>query len=576
MSSEAFKMSATTPVQKKPLTCYYWKTGKCKFQDDECRYMHEDTGKLAFNPKVRGKDETSSKIEPNSHHVEGSPTTPPATHVSIASVICAIRAHQDYDFIKTLLTVYLRSEAKEALAENPNSYSTLLAAINADKPELVKLLLEHGANPNATSINGIPILMNAINNPSIYASRIVKSLLALGADPDVIPSHLWEPPLFQHYKKPHNSPHPETSWCHEQHQALLKCHLNVSMKYYLFLASRINSLTPQQKSTVKQGLSAPIIGQNYAIKQVNNYLLIHQVCRRDAPLVITFIGPPGHGKRTFARSLGNFQEVSPYSGGNNILTTLNRSSKIKEDAEASKAEKTALDIIFIDGDKVDSAWLKALLNTVDNDTNRHSEANRVKRANTVYILSVTLNEEAVTRIYGSHGIPNEYINPMDAQLFDKLENEVEPELKNELVQIYGASIAGRMQHIVPFVPFTGFESAVLAHQFIIDALHRLESDYAFRHRFHGKRFREIVVQADDEVYEYLGAFDDCRFGARSIQQQVTAKVISPLVQKYLAKISEDGGKYEGLVRIEKWSREGEYDMTLGCRHKIEKIIVHVD
>lgn len=74
---------------------------------------------------------------------------------------------------------------------NPNTYTTLSAALDNDKIEVFKILLENGADPNGTgnefNDGDIPIF-NAINKKNIAA---VSALIEKNVDLEVVTSSNW-------------------------------------------------------------------------------------------------------------------------------------------------------------------------------------------------------------------------------------------------------------------------------------------------------------------------------------------------------------------------------------------------
>lgn len=111
------------------------------------------------------------------------------------------------------------------------------------------------------------------------------------------------------------------------------------------------------------------------------------------------------------------------------------------------------------------------------------------------------------------------------------------------------SIAGYIQHIIPFTPFTNTERQVLAHQFLMQALQNLAQDFTSRDPSVAKHGHEIRFNADDQVYELLGSLGDPRLGARSIEQAVTTRALLPIVPKYLAKVSENPKDFKGQITL---------------------------
>lgn len=272
--------------------------------------------------------------------------------ISSASIAHAISESQDYDFIENLLVSFSRTAVKEALASDLDSSTCLLAAVYVNSPEIVKLLVEYGANPNAIGGEGMPVLAYSIKNRSIYGTEILKTLLALGANPRVIPSQFWENSFNQQDKHGHQAANPEAAWCNDMYQGVLERFINIPMKYHLFQASKSGVSAP---TSTKLRLSTSFVGQDYAIQTVKQYLDAYNVCKGNTPLVLAFIGPSGHGKRTLAQSIGRFHELSP-------SVASNTSPLLEKKGSQAPMSESDPDVFFIDGDNVDHSWLKAQLN----------------------------------------------------------------------------------------------------------------------------------------------------------------------------------------------------------------------
>ncbi|KAI1997664.1 hypothetical protein LOZ53_000274 [Ophidiomyces ophidiicola] len=580
------KMLSSNQVQKKPFTCFYWKTTKCRFTAQDCRYLHEHTGHVASSPyKPKSKPKSKSielplkqpevgtsesddlislsssfstpmqKRQKRNHEISGliegddSALSPsPDVRVLVESIILAIRQHQDYGSLKNMLATIPRQELKEIFACNQLSFSALLAAVHTNRPNVIKLLVEHGANPDATSEAGVPLLMPIILNSGIYATAIVRAILALGANPHVIPPDLWAGGNTQVQEgKGRGS---QTTWCSERQRTVLRDSLTVSMQYYFSEASLCDG-TAAINTLVTREISTSVVGQRYALTRITEYLIGHHVLQGNSPLVVAFVGAPGYGKRTLARSLGEFREISQFSGHDNMLSSMDNIDEPK----VSASVKHGLDIVFIDCDKVDHSWLKSLLNTVDNDTYQYKAGKKMSRRKTAYILSVPQTVDSAPWTSTDNPNPNNYETPRDPKLFELLRNKIEPSLRDYLSILYGPSITSRIELVVPFIPFTKDEVAVLAHRFTIEAVQELEKDCMLRDSYGKKRAGGFDLRADPDIY--YSFFDLLYYdykGARDIQKEVAKHIALPMAQKYLSKFAEHVSDFEGVIKVRSTDR----------------------
>ncbi|EFQ99229.1 hypothetical protein MGYG_02243 [Nannizzia gypsea CBS 118893] len=569
---------------KKAFTCFYWVNGGCKHSADQCKFVHEYTDRVAKPPKpprygeekvppecllkaclcssahclpasawredrVETKNlidllstgsETSDSKELDS--VDTSNQTAEATRP--AQIVCrAIEAGHDYGLVKELLTNYSRSGGSDTISAE-EKLDILLSVIACSRTDLVDLVIENGADPNGTVHNSeIPLLGSAILNRNSASVSIVRSLLAAGADPNSIPKSLWEHGIYTYQDLEADD---DDEFMDSGLKALndtLEESVNVSIKNCLFQATR--TLPPLPASIemyllpfIKRisRIEHTLIGQRIAIKWVRMFLIMKFMTRTNAPLVMAFVGPAGHGKSSLAKELGTFIPISN-------LKKVDLDDEEEEEEElssnrSSPSTSSELQVIFVD--KGDKAEYQRLLSFLEGEETWYylNEESKViiDRSSTLCIIAASSGEDRVMEYYDLNS------KELEVELADKtnwesrLHHELELCVANDLEKEMGTSLAGHISCYIPFVPFSKTEAAVLAHSYLLKATDSLAEFHDSLH--HSKQGEPdnvtFTLDAQVEACENLATtVYIIKLGARSIEQGVFKAVQSQMVQQYL-------------------------------------------
>jgi len=112
-------------------------------------------------------------------------------------------------------------------------------------------------------------------------------------------------------------------------------------------------------------------------------------------------------------------------------------------------------------------------------------------------------------------------------------NELSIRLKKQLKTEFGNPLSGRISSIIPFLPFTPGEAAVVAHKYVLELKERVRQTV----RLSGKQLVGgilLEVRRDGAVCYHLASDGyDPDQGARSLNSAVASRIEDELVQVYL-------------------------------------------
>ncbi|KAF1911539.1 P-loop containing nucleoside triphosphate hydrolase protein [Ampelomyces quisqualis] len=335
----------------------------------------------------------------------------------------------------------------------------LYCAIARNDRHMIDLLLEYGVDPTgSTGKNKIvpPIAFAVIHGHmhSIDTTEIVDIILSAGVYPKTIAKDMKR----------------------------IARGLNLSQRYALFRASLCPALTARELQSaelhgVKKLIRLPhrIIGQITAVDLLPKYILEHTAASVDdpEPMVIVFAGPPGHGKTELAQQLGALLGVKQDTVA---------CSQIEKDSElfGPKAgyhrslEGSTLNnllaqndglcsVAFLDEfDKSSSDVCEALLTVmsegkyIDRRTSKKVDCRK-----TIWILASNLGDEAIAKFY-----EKEMKHMKDSEKATTDLNPLIIQLRDMFKGSWGEPFESRIEHVIPFFPFSPGEQAVVAHKFL--------------------------------------------------------------------------------------------------------------
>ncbi|PGH12823.1 hypothetical protein AJ79_04047 [Helicocarpus griseus UAMH5409] len=566
-------------TQKKGITCYYWNDGRCKYDADACMYAHYNTGHIAKKPPSiksesklnrQDKQELISLFGDDNMTDDANSSTPaieqhfaPKGNVATSTegseglglakaLIKALQANTDYDGIKAMLDTNPSEFVQKALNKDIDGYSAIFEAVKQNNVDIIKLLVQNGANPNATEHNSnIPLLAFAILQDSTIIT--IQTLLSLGANPYSIPQDLWDRATITSTKAfasdedtLTHKPTPETAWCSNFHRTSLSKRLDYGLRHHLLAASKLEAPSKKEREVARllgteSLLHAPyfMVGQSIAIKQVSDYVKSYLAIPSNRPLVLAFAGPPGHGQAEMASYIGKITSLSSVVSRIKKMNKPGAREHVSNSLSSSK-QSIGLEVVYIDElDKIGSSNLITLLDGYAQGHHQNKTTNTALNASkTVCILSTTEGEKSVLEFFAKYLDSRRGDNWVPWDWLDKA-------LKKDLVESYGTTLTSHIDAIIPLLPYSKPETTVLAYNYIHDLRFRLATTSSSNNNKAlsplGTIHLELEKANDEAICAHIAETGyDMSLGARSILQEVVGKIQMPVVESLKKCAGEEG------------------------------------
>ncbi|QSS57129.1 hypothetical protein I7I53_05532 [Histoplasma capsulatum var. duboisii H88] len=569
----------TSRTQKKATACYYWYNGRCKYTADACMYAHRDTGQVAKRPPLTTKLESKPdqrdtrdliSLVGNDDIMEDTISTAAATENSSCTIVLqtpaessecltlaeavikALQSNMDSNGIKAVLVTNPPERVRKALNKGIDGFSAIFEAVKRNDADIIELLVENGANPNATEHNSdIPLLAFAILRGATIT--IIQTLLSLGANPHSIPRDLWGGSISGTFDNDiellTGNLTLDTRWYNRLHRASLLKRLDFGLRYHLLASSKLETPTKKERRNaerlgIKSLLQLPYfsVGQRLAIKRVTEYVQSHLLLPSgNRPLMLAFVGPPGHGQLKLAASVGKVVPFNSIVARTKKMNNYSANEQIP-DKEISTNKPGKLEVVYIDDiDKIGRLNLITLLNGPTQASSK-----------TICILSVTDGESTILDFYETY-----LGNASKDELLSAPWDELDKALKKGLLKSYGFSLTSHIDAIIPFFPYSDSEAEALAYKYINDLRSRLANadvgDNAYAAKpatANASTFLSAIhldLEGDDRaICEHIAKKSyDMNLGERSIQQGVIREIQLPIIEQWIKKIPEAEESFRG-------------------------------
>jgi hypothetical protein len=316
-------------------------------------------------------------------HRHGSPHT-----FSNRTLCAAVQNNCSIDAIKWYIQSYqTNSRSKKLLITE--GWPALYYAAERNSGELVKLLSKAGVNAaKIGSIFSIPLVAYVVVHGHVKAidtSAVLKTLLAAGYDPTVIPVDMWlnflEIPrtAVDSSIELTDAARHASAWCSSRVRRLLARSLHLTHRYLLRLAHGL-AITRGRKAQIAEAnnmteltrLPYFLIGQRPAVRVVMERVYSHVSLDDQTPLVMAFSGASGHGKTELATAMGDLLSVKStiidMASCRNVWGLLGPTAGFSGSPEGSKlnnflaANNGKRSVVFLDEfDKTEQGVREALL-----------------------------------------------------------------------------------------------------------------------------------------------------------------------------------------------------------------------
>ncbi|KAI1739481.1 P-loop containing nucleoside triphosphate hydrolase protein [Xylaria scruposa] len=497
-----------------------------------------------------------------------------SAELELENIIQETQQGSSPDIIESRLAYY-HSLDDENLRERINAdvkeYPAIFYIVEADNTDLVRYWIKYGGDPNATcGTERFPLLAFAIlhgksTRTNQQRTAMVELLLTLGASPYVIP-HVFYTPFNKRLPASGSVIEESTDitderqkWCVPRVEKELVSALNLTQRYRLSQASKSESISRRVRTVLSRnraervlGLPYTVVGQYHAVKALRRRLTAQLSLASNKPLVFMFAGPSGHGKTEIARSLGElistdiktidcttFKEEMQLFGPRPPFQGFQSGSPLNNFLAANSGRCS---IVFMDEfEKTTKDIHNTLLVPFDRGEylDRRDSA-RIDCSRTIWILATNKFDDYILKFSELH--QEELFESQNEQKETKLLDELNVELKKMCTSDFGAPLSGRVSEIIPFLPFTPEEQAVISHKGLMSLEETLR--------------RPVVISPSGESDNLVGNIrldivDDCalcsaiaqesytpQLGARCILNAVTSTISTPLVSQYL-EVDED-------------------------------------
>ncbi|EOD49039.1 putative atpase aaa-5 protein [Neofusicoccum parvum UCRNP2] len=472
------------------------------------------------------------------------------------------------------LSEYLGTYAVETLKSQMNNkidgrarplFYAIDYAINHDNLSAIELLFAYGADPNAYMIADgqscqIPVLSFAIVRGSYKLKNtlpIVKMLLSAGAKPVLTPIASGTNTSFV------------SQWA-----LICNASVNVSHAYFLQNAQRDDSSPIGLKKQLASihglfdllTIDNYLVGQEDALKLVKDSVFAHIATNSQHPLVMAFAGPSGHGKTEMASQMGKLLSLqitvidcahmkhdTDLFGSRNGYKRSEEGSQLnnflaKHDGGRAvifldEFDKTPQEIrhsllLICDSGKLQSLPCTTFLHTGGVYHDRRNNKS-VDCSKTLWVLATNLGEHEIKSFHEKKMSLEESGTNVDIPIAS-----LQQEILEKFKDTFGAPFTGRVDVVVPFLPFTPIEQAVVAHSLLLELADefRLPIDCCPAvKRYIGHSHLDLGNGL--EVAQYIA--DSCynsELGARSLKrgiEELKRKFVMAYCEAHPTEVSED-------------------------------------
>lgn len=281
----------------------------------------EEAENLSKKGKVEAFDLASFQLPAPPGPVTTAEALLTTAHFSAMDLIRGIAKKTLYTSeILEYVSKWKEDDVREQINSRYDGYSALFYACKTYDCELVRFLIEIGADPTLVAKHSVPLLAWIILQADPRSFNVVATLLSLGCSPADIPPDMYADIMKTPAKVVDEEILRKTPWCTSNLRALLAREMNLTHRYRLNKASTLTPSSPRKLQTarilkISSLLAVPyfVVGQTMATDIVCSSILAHLTIKSSHPLVMAFVGPPGHGKTELAKRMGKLLSANTFT-----------------------------------------------------------------------------------------------------------------------------------------------------------------------------------------------------------------------------------------------------------------------
>ena len=420
---------------------------------------------------------------------------------------------------------------KLRVTERPKGNPLLAYAIKANDKKVVDFLISQGANVNDVDQAGDPLVFLAFTNELFDGTDLGRHLFSRGASPHVRMSPGSGGKTLEEVAKNHTARY----WIQE---ALRQPAVSVEVARVL----------QDAECLWVRGLPFTVVGQPIAKEVVGKAITNFKLNPKEGkPLVLLFAGPSGHGKSVLSELLAelagipyelirceNFRDEKTMFGAQAPYVGSQKGSQLNNFI-AERNEKPGL-VLLDEFEKSTSEVWNGFLGVFENGkyTDRRVREGRViDCSQLIFILTTNVADPRIIEFYGNSTILRAPKGSVGESELEREYYNLCEEIKSTAAAGLSVPVVGRMNAVVPFIPFNSEESLVVA-----DSVTR-ESQLRFAEpRGKKKKLPSLKVEVTEGVSGHLGRFYRPDLGARSIREAVETQLDQAVTSAWTESLSE--------------------------------------
>ncbi|KAF2762063.1 P-loop containing nucleoside triphosphate hydrolase protein [Pseudovirgaria hyperparasitica] len=479
------------------------------------------------------------------------------TEMTVERLCWVLRNAPRSNSIRDYISSFDVSMVRSNLSTNLNGHNPLFYAVASMHVDVVGLLVGLGGDINVALPSrpglSIPLIAFAALEGWCRLRRhqgteMIRKLLALGADHELIPRDMWEDYIRAPAKlAPPGALPPKATWCSGRIRIALAKALNLTDRYLLFTAEEYKSPSRLQSQILSDTQSKSlfelpfyVVAQRYAIERIQKSLMSHIVVQDRRPLVLIFGGPSGHGKTELARQIKDLLNVSFHNVNctdmkfNNDIFGPHAPYKGYEDGSplnnflADRNGNRAV-VLLDEFEKTSQEVHHTLLRPFDEGIYQdRRNGDNVGCKNMIFIMTTNLFDDEITAFYNNHLAKKSHTERKNVN--GTIYRELQSRLRQKMRQRFGVPLAGRIREIVPFFPFSPTEFPVVSHKNILKLS---DSLYPPPDKDNKRYLGKIHIEVVDEEAVCQNIVYDSQEGARSIERDIEDKIRNGVLDLYL-------------------------------------------